>query len=213
MKIRRFVFNDIDVNSYLLWDEESLEAVIIDPATFYPDEEEELKEFVKQNGLRLTHSLNTHLHFDHVFGNAFIEKEFGLKSEAHDADWSWAETIGERLARFGIRYTGKVPALGRILNEGDTITFGKYTIRVLHLPGHSPGSLGYYIPEENIIFAGDVLFQRSIGRTDFADSNHATLIKNIKEKLLILPNETVVYPGHGPSTTIGEEKASNYYLQ
>lgn len=213
MKIKRFVFNDIDVNSYLLWDEESLEAVIIDPATFYPDEEKELKEFVKQNGLRLTHSLNTHLHFDHVFGNAFIEKEFGLKSEAHDADWPWAETIGERLARFGIRYTGKVPALGRILNEGDTITFGKYTIRVLHLPGHSPGSLGYYIPEENIIFAGDVLFQRSIGRTDFADSDHATLIKNIKEKLLILPNETVVYPGHGPSTTIGEEKASNYYLQ
>lgn len=213
MKIKRFVFNDIDVNSYLLWDEESLEAVIIDPATFYPHEEEELKEFVKQNGLRLTHSLNTHLHFDHVFGNAFIEKEFGLKSEAHDADWPWAETIGERLARFGIRYTGKVPALGRILNEGDTITFGKYTIRVLHLPGHSPGSLGYYIPEENIIFAGDVLFQRSIGRTDFADSDHATLIKNIKEKLLILPNETVVYPGHGPSTTIGEEKESNYYLQ
>ncbi len=213
MKIKRFVFNDIDVNSYLLWDEESLEAVIIDPATFYPEEEEELKEFVKQNGLRLTHSLNTHLHFDHVFGNAFIEKEFGLKSEAHDADWPWAETIGERLARFGIRYTGKVPALGRILNEGDTITFGKYTIRVLHLPGHSPGSLGYYIPEENIIFAGDVLFQRSIGRTDFADSDHATLIKNIKEKLLILPNETVVYPGHGPSTTIGEEKANNYYLQ
>ena len=213
MKIKTFVFNDIAVNTYLLWDEDSLEAIIIDPATFYSDEEEELKDFVKQNGLKLTHSLNTHLHFDHVFGNAFIEKEFGLKSEANDADWPWAETIGERLARFGIRYTGKVPALGHILNEGDSITFGKYTINVLHLPGHSPGSLGYYIPEEKAIFSGDVLFQCSIGRTDFADSDHSTLIKNIKEKMLTLPGDTIVYPGHGPATTIETEKMSNIYLQ
>ncbi len=213
MKIKKFIFNDLGVNCYLLWDEDSKEAVIIDPAAFYPDEEEELKEFILQNGLKPVHSLNTHLHFDHIFGNSFIEKEFGLKSEAHDADWPWAETIGERLARFGIRYTGKIPALGRILNEGDTITFGKYKIEVLHLPGHSPGSLGYYIPEEKAVFAGDVLFRQSIGRTDFQDSDHGTLIRNIKEKLLTLPDDTIVYPGHGESTTIEAEKMGNYYLQ
>ena len=213
MKLKTFVFNNLGVNSYLLWDEESKEAVIIDPAALYPDEEEELKEFVRSNGLILKHSLNTHLHFDHVFGNAFIEREFAIKSEAHDADWPWAETIGERLARFGIRYTGKVPALGRILNEGDRITFGRYTIEILHLPGHSPGSLGYYIPQEGMIFAGDVLFQYSIGRTDFADSDHYALIRNIREKLFTLPDDTIVYPGHGPSTTIKAEKEYNRYVQ
>lgn len=213
MKIKTFVFNDIAVNTYLLWDEDSREAIIIDPATFYTDEEEELKEFIQSNNLTLTHSLNTHLHFDHVFGNTFIEKEFGIKSEAHEADWPWAETIGERLARFGIRYTGKVPPLGRTLKEGDTINFGKYTINVLHLPGHSPGSLGYHIAEEKKIFSGDVLFRCSIGRTDFQDSDHATLIKNIKEKMLTLPGDTIVYPGHGPATTIEAEIKSNIYIQ
>lgn len=211
MKLRRLVFNPVDVNCYILWDE-SKEAVIIDAAVLFDEEKEELKNFIRSNGLTVKHHLNTHLHFDHIFGNPFIEQEFRIKSESHDKDWPWAETISERVARFGLRYTEKIPAIGKVLHDGDIITFGKSTLRAIHVPGHSPGSLAYYTAEGNMLFSGDALFQGSIGRTDFADADYDTLISSIKEKLFPLPDDTFVYPGHGDSTTIGFEKQFNRFL-
>jgi glyoxylase-like metal-dependent hydrolase (beta-lactamase superfamily II) len=212
MELKTFIVNPIQVNCYLMWDE-SKEAVLIDCGAWFPNEREQIKEFILSNGLTLKHYLNTHLHFDHIFGNAFIEETFGIKTEANDADWPWAADIKERVSRFGIKYEEEVPALGRILNDGDEITFGTHRIVAIAVPGHSPGSLVYHIPEEKMLFSGDALFHGSIGRTDFPDSNHYRLVTSIREKLLTLPEETVVYPGHDRKTTIGFEKAYNMFLK
>ncbi|MBE6302968.1 MAG: MBL fold metallo-hydrolase [Bacteroidales bacterium] len=211
MELKRFIFNPVDVNCYILWNE-SKEAVIIDGAVLFDEEKEELKNFIKNNGLTVKYHLNTHLHFDHIFGNPFIEQAFGIKSAANDKDWPWAETIGERVARFGLKYNEKIPAIGSVLHDGDTVTFGNNVIKALHVPGHSPGSLAYYVAEENMLFSGDALFRGSIGRTDFADADYDTLISSIKEKLLSLPDATLVFPGHGDHTTIGFEKQYNRFL-
>lgn len=212
MKLKKFIFNPIQVNSYLLIDD-SDEAVLIDCGCFFPHEKEELKRFIADNGITLKHYLNTHLHFDHIFGNPFIMEEFGIGAEANDADWHWAEHIAERVARFGIQYNEKMPALARVLKHNDEITFGNSRIKAIAVPGHSPGSLAYYIPEEKMLFSGDALFHNSIGRTDFPDSNHNELITNIKERLFTLPHDTVVYPGHDRETTIGYEKEYNMFIR
>lgn len=211
IEIKKFIFNPIDVNCYIIWDE-SKEAVLIDAAVFYEKEKEELKRFILENKLNIKHHLNTHLHFDHIFGNNFVEKEFNIKAEANDGDWAWAENISERIARFGLKYNDAIQPLGRILKDGDNVYFGNHVIAVIHVPGHSPGSLTFYIEKENILFSGDALFQRSIGRTDLADGDFNTLINSIKNKLLTLPDDTIVYPGHGNSTTIDYEKHNNSFL-
>ena len=212
MQLKKFIVNPVEVNCYLLWDETN-EAVLIDCGAWYPQEREYIKEFIESNGLTLKHHLNTHLHFDHIFGNAFIEETFGVKTSANDADWPWAENIKERVVRFGMKYDEKVPILGSILNDGDVITFGNSRIVAIAVPGHSPGSLAYHIPEAKMLFSGDALFRGSIGRTDFPDSNHRALIYAIREKLLTLPEDTVVYPGHDRETTIEFEKKYNMYLR
>ena len=212
MQLKKFIVNPVEVNCYLLWDETN-EAVLIDCGAWYPQEREHIKEFIESNGLTLKHHLNTHLHFDHIFGNAFIEETFGVKTSANDADWPWAENIKERVVRFGMKYDEKVPILGSILNDGDVITFGNSRIVAIAVPGHSPGSLAYHIPEAKMLFSGDALFRGSIGRTDFPDSNHRALIYAIREKLLTLPEDTVVYPGHDRETTIEFEKKYNMYLR
>ncbi|MBO7193674.1 MAG: MBL fold metallo-hydrolase [Bacteroidaceae bacterium] len=212
MELKKFIVNPIQANCYLLWDI-TKEAVLIDCGAWFPQEREQIKKFVEDNGLTLKHHLNTHLHFDHIFGNAFVEESFGVKAEANDADWPWAANIKERVARFGVKYDEDVPPLGRVLNDGDEILFGGSRIIAISVPGHSPGSLAYYLPEEKMLFSGDALFRGSIGRTDFPDSNHRDLITTIREKILTLPEETVVYPGHDRETTIAFEKSYNMYLR
>lgn len=213
MNLKTFIFNPIQVNSYLLWDETG-EAVLIDCGCFGVHDERELTSFIKENNLTLKHYLNTHLHFDHIFGNPFILREFGINAEASDKDWHWAENIAERVARFGIVYDEKIPQLARVLEHNDEVTFGNgRKIKAIAVPGHSPGSLAFYIEEEGWLFSGDALFRDSIGRTDFHDSSFATLIDNIKNRLFTLPDETVVYPGHDKSTTIGYEKNYNLFIR
>ena len=212
MEIKTFVVNPIQVNCYLLWDETD-EAVLIDCGAWTPEERTRIKLFVQSQGLTIKHYLNTHLHFDHIFGNAYVEETFGVKAEASDKDWSWAESISERVARFGMRYDEKVPALGNVLKDKDVIVFGNQKIDVISVPGHSPGSLAFHIPKQKALFTGDALFCQSIGRTDFPDSNHMELITAIREKLFTLPDDTVVYPGHSEKTTIGFEKRYNMYVR
>ena len=212
MQIKTFVVNPIQVNCYLLWDETD-EAVLIDCGAWTPEERTRIKLFVQSQGLTIKHYLNTHLHFDHIFGNAYVEETFGVKAEASDKDWSWAESISERVARFGMRYNEKVPALGNVLKDKDVIVFGNQKIDVISVPGHSPGSMAFHIPKQKALFTGDALFCQSIGRTDFPDSNHMELITAIREKLFTLPDDTVVYPGHSEKTTIGFEKRYNMYVR
>lgn len=212
MKIQRFVFNMVETNCYVVWDE-TCEAVIIDAGCYEPQEKEELRNFVSEQHLTVKHYLNTHLHFDHVLGSPFVEDTFGCRAEAGDGDLHWLTDIKRRASLFGIRYNEEPRPLGRVLHEGDTVTFGTHTIEVIHVPGHSPGSMAYYIPAEKVLFSGDALFRDSIGRTDFPDGDFEALHNAILTKLFTLPADTIVYPGHDVATTIGHEKEYNTFIE
>lgn len=213
MKIKIFEFNPIAVNTYVLYDKTG-ECVIVDPACFYPNEQQALAKFINDKKLVVKHILNTHLHFDHVFGVNFVEKQFGVKMQAHKADEFLLETMNEQLAMFGFTPNGDyVPTVGKYIDENDTIEFGNQKLSIMHVPGHSPGSIVFYNKEQNVAVSGDVLFNGSIGRTDLPQGNHHQLIDGIKSKLLVLPPNTVVYPGHGPATNIKGEMRSNPFLQ
>lgn len=200
------------VNCYVLYDETN-EAVIIDPGCYYEEEKEKLKEFITRKELVVKHLLNTHLHFDHTFGNSFVEKTYGVPTEAHQADEFWIEESPKQSRMFGIPMQDKPSSVGVHLHDGDFITFGNTELEAIHVPGHSPGSLVYYCKKDNCLFSGDVLFQGSIGRADLAGGNFDHLIENICSRLFVLPNDTDVYPGHGAPTTIGTEKTDNPFFR
>ncbi len=212
MQIKRFEFNMFSVNSYLLWDQESKEAVLIDAGCFFKEDKANLDRFIADNQLNLKYLLNTHLHLDHAFGNPYMLNKYNLKALAHSEDEFLLGKIKDQALMFGFQLDEDPVPLGGYLKEGDVISFGKYNLSVIHIPGHSPGGVVFYEPKEKIVFCGDVLFQGSVGRADLEGGDFDQLIHSIKEKLLCLPEETLVYPGHGPSTTIGKEKRSNPFL-
>lgn len=172
-----------------------------------------MKNFITKNGLNVKHLLNTHLHLDHIFGNPFMLKEFGLKAEANQADEFWIDEAPKQSRMFGFQLQEAPVPLGTYLHDGDIITFGNTKLEAIHVPGHSPGSLVYYCAADHCMFSGDVLFQGSIGRADLAGGNFDELIEHICSRLFILPNDTIVYPGHGAPTTIGIEKAENPFFR
>ncbi|MBP1613437.1 MAG: putative metallo-beta-lactamase [Bacteroidetes bacterium] len=200
------------VNCYVIWDE-TKEAVVIDAGCFYDEEKQALKNFILSNELNVKHLLNTHLHLDHIFGNPFMLKEFGLQAEACQIDEFWLESAPKQSRMFGFELKEAPVPLGKYLIDGDIITFGNITLEAIHVPGHSPGSLVFYCKEENCMFSGDVLFQGSIGRADLTGGNFEELKEHICSRLFVLPNETIVYPGHGAPTTIGIEKAENPFFR
>ena len=165
MKIKRFEFNMFPVNCYVLSDE-TKEAVIIDAGCFYEEEKQALKKYIDDNGLNVKHLLNTHLHLDHIFGNSFLLKEYGLKAEANQADEFWLNQADAQARMFGFQLPEPTVPLGKYVCDGDIITFGNTKLEAIHVPGHSPGSIVYYCKEESCLFSGDVLFQGSIGRAD-----------------------------------------------
>ena len=153
------------------------------------------------------------LHLDHIFGNPFMLREFGLSAEANQADEYWIDEAPKQSRMFGFQLNEAPVPLGKYLHDGDIITFGNTTLEAIHVPGHSPGSLVYYCRADNCMFSGDVLFQGSIGRADLAGGNFDELKEHICSRLFVLPNETIVYPGHGAPTTIGIEKAENPFFR
>lgn len=212
MTIKCFEFNMFPVNTYVIWDN-TKEAVIIDAGCFYEDEQNQLKDYIYQNGLKVKHLLNTHLHLDHIFGNSFAVKEFGVNPEACKEDEFLLPKTTEYCKMFGVRLNEYPPAIGNHLEEGDEITFGETTLKAIHVPGHSPGSLVYYSEKDACAFCGDVLFKGSIGRTDLDGGSFGQLRDSIKSKLFILPDNTYMYPGHGGPTTIGNEKMDNPFFR
>ena len=153
----------------------------------------------------MKHLLNTHLHLDHIFGNSFLLKEYGLKAEANQAD--------AQARMFGFQLPEPTVPLGKYVCDGDIITFGNTKLEAIHVPGHSPGSIVYYCKEESCLFSGDVLFQGSIGRADLTGGNFDELREHICSRLFVLPGDTIVYPGHGDPTTIGAEKRNNPFFR
>ncbi|MDR0973262.1 MAG: MBL fold metallo-hydrolase [Prevotellaceae bacterium] len=212
MKIKRFEWNMLGTNCYVLWDE-TQEAVVIDASCYYEEERNALKKFIDENKLIPKHLLNTHLHFDHIFGNAFVNRLYGLLPEAHEADEFWIRDTPQHSRLYSVKGKESPVPLGKHLHDGDLITFGQTMLEAIHVPGHSPGSLVYYNKEQGCLFAGDVLFQGSVGRADLAGGNFDELIDNICSRLFVLPDDTVVYPGHGGATTIGTEKAENPFFR
>ncbi len=200
------------VNCYVLSDE-TKEAVVIDAGCFYEDEKQALKNYITSNELKVTRLLCTHLHLDHIFGNPFMLKEYGLKAEANQADEFWLERAPQQSRMFGFELKEPPVPLGKYICDGDTITFGNTSLEAIHVPGHSPGSLVFYCKEEKCMFSGDVLFQGSIGRADLAGGNFDELREHICSRLFVLPEETVVYPGHGAPTSIGIEKRENPFFR
>ena len=211
MTIKTFTFNPIQENSYLVYDE-TLEAVVIDAGCISKVEKRALKQYIEDNNLTLKRVLNTHLHFDHQFGNRFLFETFGIKPEAGKDDEYLLENVIAQTRSFGMDVDEEAQPLGGYIIENQEIKFGNSAFTAFHVPGHSPGSMAFYAEKDGVLFAGDVLFRGSIGRTDLPGGDYATLIQSITQKLLPLPDSTVVYSGHGPQTTIGFEKKNNPFL-
>lgn len=211
MTIKTFTFNPFQENTYLVYDETN-EAVIIDAGCLQNAEKQSIKKFFDDNNLTLKRVINTHLHLDHQFGNKFIYNTYGIKPEASIEDEFLLDNVIAQARSFGFPIEEDAQDLGGYITENQEIKFGNSTLVSIHVPGHSPGSLAFYSEKDGVIFSGDVLFQGSIGRTDLPQGDYATLILSITKKLLPLPDSTIVYCGHGPSTTIGFEKKNNPYL-
>lgn len=212
MKIKQIPNNPFQENTYVVWDEATMEAAIVDCGALFPQEEERIDAFVNDNQLKIKYIINTHLHLDHCFGNAWAAERYGVLPMAHEDDETLLARMGEQARMFGLPFEVRTEKLGGYLEDGDVLKLGDNEIKVIHTPGHSRGGLCFYIPAAGWLVSGDSLFEGSIGRTDLEGGSYATLIKSITERLLILPEETVVYPGHGAYTTIGEEKKSNPFL-
>jgi len=210
IKIKRFVFNFFQVNTFVLYDE-SNECIIIDPGCIDPKEQKELLDFINDNDLSPVKLLNTHTHIDHILGDVFITESFGLKPEIHEGGLPFMEHLIESANQFNV-VVETIPEAGKFLHDGDIIKFGNSSLEVLETPGHADGSICFYSKEQKFVIVGDVLFNQSIGRTDLPTGDFDLLAKSIKEKLYSLPEDTVVYPGHGPETTIGFEMRNNPYV-
>lgn len=210
-QLHSFTFSPLAENTYLLWNEKR-EAVIIDPGCYYTYEKEELRAFIGKNHLSPKLLLNTHCHLDHVFGEKWVAETWKLVPYIHTNEQvviKFAESSGQMWGIPFTSYTGPF----HFLQEGQMTGFEEDKLKVLYVPGHSPGHICFYCEPQQVVIAGDTLFAGSIGRTDLPGGNHATLIERIKSELLNLPDETIIYPGHGPATTVGEERRSNPYLR
>ena len=206
-----FVFNPFQENTYVLHDE-SKECIIIDPGCYGSQEETMLEEYIASYELTPVRLINTHCHIDHILGNDFVYRTYGLRPEYHAAE----QFVMNNMANVSRMYEISLepsPDPIRYLEEGELISFGHSELLSILTPGHSPASLSFYSKNDGICIAGDVLFYGSIGRTDLPGGNYDTLIDSIMEKLMVLPDETIVYPGHGDSTTIGYERKTNPFLQ
>jgi hydroxyacylglutathione hydrolase len=209
--VKTFTFNPVQENTYLLYNEKR-DCCIIDPGCYFPEERKELKTAVENDGSKPVLLLNTHCHLDHVFGNKFVHETWGLLLHLHQNEeklLEYAPVSGEKWGMPFENYSG--PLI--YLPPGEKIQLGDDELQILFTPGHSPGSVSFYNEEGGFVIGGDVLFRESIGRTDLPGADFDTLIDSIQTQFFTLPDDTKVYPGHGPATTVGYEKANNPFLK
>ena len=204
--------NPFGENMYILWDEASHEAVVIDPGMMREGEREMVTKFIDEHQLNVKHVLLTHLHVDHITGARWLADKTGADVCGSALDNPLGQELPDQVAHFRINIEVEPLTVDRNLSEGDTLPLGDEIIQVLHVPGHSPGGLAFYVPQSNLLFSGDTIFNGSIGRTDLWGGDFAQLINSIREKILPLPDETIIASGHGPTTTVADEKRCNPFL-
>lgn len=211
LKIKQFTFNDFQENCYIVYDNETKDCIIFDPGCNGTAENNILINFIEDNKLSPKYLINTHCHIDHVLGNKLVSDTYNLELLAHKGEIPVLESCTMVANMYGIPYVAS-PEIKIFIDEENVIELGTNKFHLLFCPGHSPASLCFYNKESKTLIAGDVLFHRSIGRTDLPGGDYDTLIRSIRNKLFTLPEDTTVYPGHGISTTIGDEKRWNPFF-
>ncbi|WP_270088785.1 MBL fold metallo-hydrolase [Sphingobacterium sp. SYP-B4668] len=209
--LKQFVCNPYQENTYILYDDQG-NCAIIDPGMYGNTEETAFLQFISEKSLTPVLLLNTHCHIDHVLGNHFVHEHFGLFPQFHEGELPLLIEVQNYAPQMGIRY--EVSPIGEhFLSETGTVSFGEEQLQLIFVPGHSPAHLCFYHEKQKFVIGGDALFRGSIGRTDLPGGNHDQLLTSIKQRLYTLPEDVTVYPGHGPATTIGEEKKSNPFVR
>jgi len=211
IQIKSFVFNPFSENTYLLYDETN-EAVIVDPGCYDKAEYQQLYDFIETNHLKPVRIINTHAHIDHVLGVAAIKAKYNIPFSLHRIDEPLLKAVKTYASNYGFAGFDE-PEIDSYFDEGDTVTFGNSSLRLLFVPGHAPGHVAFVNDEQQFVIGGDVLFRQSIGRTDLPGGDFETLIASIKNKLFTLADGYTVYAGHMQPTTIGYEKKNNPFLK
>ncbi len=212
LKIQRFVFSPFSENTYIIWEDKSKQGVIIDPGCYDVKERKVVDDFIHLNSIKLTYLINTHCHIDHIFGNAFIKLKYKPIFLAPEKDVFMLDLMIDTAKNYGVEFTPS-PMPDQFISEDVEFVLGDLKANFIFTPGHTPGEFCLYYETEKVCFTGDVLFKRSIGRTDLCGGDFDTLIESIKNKLLVLPDDVVIYPGHEAHSTIGDEKKYNSFLK
>lgn len=212
LEVITLTYNPFQENTYVVCDEQK-NAVVIDPGMYTSEEKNHFKETVASLGLNIVALLNTHCHIDHVLGNAFVKREYDVNFYMHELDLPTLNSIPNYAHVYGFEAYELSPQANHFVNDGEELTFGGMAFKVIFGPGHAPGHVAFYNEENAILLGGDILFRGSFGRVDLPGGDMEVLKKTIHERMFTLPENTTVYPGHGPSTTIGQEKRSNYIWQ
>lgn len=213
LTLKSFTFNPFSENTYIVYDPDTKEGIVVDPGMIEPDEKQRFDTFVSVRKIHLTMIVNTHMHIDHCIGNNYIKEKYAIKSACFATEIAFGEILDTQARYFGLNYTGYNTTVDDVLSDGQLIHIGDNILEVIALPGHSPGGLALYDRKDGWLISGDSLFSGSIGRTDLPGGNNAALCQGIRTRLFTLPESTIVYPGHGPNTTISTEKRSNPYVR
>lgn len=213
LNITRFIFNNFGENTFLAVDEATGEAAVIDPGMLSEREKEAFSRYIEDNHVKLTQIILTHAHLDHCFGANYVRTKYGIPVKAHAADEPLAKVLHLQTRSFGMQQAVSEGVEFDVrLKENDIISIGESRLRVIHVPGHSPGGIALYDERDGLAFVGDSIFAGSIGRTDLEGGDYKTLIDSLKTKILTLPYKTVLIPGHGEATTVASEKKTNPFL-
>ena len=204
--------NPFAENLFILWDEATRDAVVVDPGMMRDAERDMVMNFIEGQELNVKHILLTHLHVDHITSARWLADKTGADVLGNEQDTQLGMELPDQVARFHINVEAEPLTLDRNLIDGDTIPLGEETIQVLHVPGHSPGSIAFYLPQSALLISGDTIFNGSVGRTDLWGGDMAQLLNSIREKIYALPEETVIASGHGPTTTVADEKRFNPFI-
>lgn len=213
LNIKQFIFNPFGESTYVVWDNDLRQAIVVDPGMCDDSERRRLDSYLSDNNLELTGIVNTHMHLDHCIGANYVKNRYGVKVHASAADAPLGAMVPQQAMRFGMDSRGYEPVTVDVpLADGDTIDVGSEKLEVIAVPGHSPGGIALYSATGRFVLTGDSLFCGSVGRTDLPGGDYGTLINSVSGRLLSLPDDTLVLPGHGDSTTIGRERESNPFL-